>query len=65
MKRIIAILVSIVRLSICYEAIIAENKTDAKDVVYLVSNPQTTRWSYIETDSNGKLLTSMILKQIY
>ena len=64
MKRIIAISVWIVCLSICHEAI-AENKTDAKDVVYLVSNPQTARWSYIETDSNGKLLTSMILKQIY
>lgn len=47
MKRIFEILVSIVCLSICYEA-------NAQNDVYLVSDPQNARWSYIETDSNGK-----------
>ena len=47
MKRIFAILVSIVCLSICYE-------TNAQNDVYLFTNPQTARWSYIETDSKGK-----------
>ena len=47
MKRIFAILISIVGLSICY-------KTNAQNDVYLVSDPQTARWSYIETDSQGK-----------
>lgn len=47
MKRIFAILISIVCLSICYE-------TNAQNDVYLVSDPQTARWSYIETDSKGK-----------
>ena len=61
MKRIFAISVWIVCLSICHEAI--DEPTD-NDAAYLVSNPQTARWSYIETDSNGKLLSSMILKQI-
>ena len=46
MKRIFAILVSAVCLSICYE-------TNAQNDVYLVSDPQTARWSYIETDSKG------------
>ena len=47
MKRIFEILVSIVCLSICYES-------NAQNDVYLVSDPQNARWSYIETDSNGK-----------
>ena len=47
MKRIFAILVSIISLSVCHEA-------SAQNDVYLVSNPQTARWSYVETDSNGK-----------
>ena len=47
MKRIFAILISIVCLSICYE-------TNAQNDVYLVSDPQTARWSYIETDSKGR-----------
>ena len=34
-------------MSISYEA-------NAQDAVYLASNPQTARWSYVETDSNGK-----------
>lgn len=51
MIRIFAILVSIFCLSVSYEAN-AQNKV--QDAVYLVSNPQTARWSYIERDSNGK-----------
>ena len=47
MNRIFSILISIVCLSICY-------KTNAQNDVYLVSDPQTARWSYIETDSKGK-----------
>lgn len=46
MKRIITIFASIICLSICY--------TYAQDAVYLVPNPHTARWSYIETDSQGK-----------
>ena len=47
MRRIFAILLSTICLSICYES-------NAQNDVYLVSNPQTARWSYIETDSKGK-----------
>lgn len=47
MKRIFTFFVSIIGLSICYEAC-------AQNDVYLVSNPHSARWSYIETDSNGK-----------
>ena len=46
MKRLITIFASIICLSICY--------TYAQDAVYLVPNPHTARWSYIETDSQGK-----------
>lgn len=53
MKRIFVIFISAICLSICYEAD-AQNKTCAQDDVYLVSNPQNARWSYIETDSSGK-----------
>ncbi len=56
MKRIFAILVSIVVLSISHEAN-AQNRT--QNAVYLVSNPQTARWSYIETDSSGKHVTTV------
>ena len=45
MKRFFAIIVSILSLSMI---------SHAQDSVYLVSNPQNARWSYIETDSNGK-----------
>lgn len=48
MKRIFLILLYMTAcLSICYEA-------KAQDAVFLVPNPQTARWSYIETDSKGK-----------
>ena len=46
MKRIFAILVSAVCLGVCHE-------TNAQNDVYLVSDPQNARWSYIETDSKG------------
>ena len=47
MKLTFTCFLSMIGLSICYEA-------SAQNDVYLVSNPQTARWSYIETDSNGK-----------
>ena len=47
MKRIFTIFVSIICFSIYHEA-------SAQNDVYLVPNPQTARWSYIETDSKGK-----------
>ena len=52
MKRIFAILISVISLSICHKAL-------AQDDVYLVPNPQTARWSYIETDSNGKKVSTI------
>ena len=53
MKRLLTIFISTVCLSISHEAH-AQHNTYAHEAVYLVSNPQTARWSYIETDSNGK-----------
>ena len=53
MKRIFAFFLSVICLSICFEAN-AQNKTYAQDAVYLVPNPHTARWSYIERDKNGK-----------
>lgn len=48
MKRIFLILLNMTLcLCISYEA-------DAQDAVYLIPNPQTARWSYIETDNKGK-----------
>ena len=48
MKRIFLILLHMTLcLCISYEA-------DAQDAVYLIPNPQTARWSYIETDNKGK-----------
>ena len=52
MKRILTIIVSALCLNICHETN-AQNDNHAQDAVYLVSNPQTGRWSYIETDSKG------------
>lgn len=49
MKRIFTILAFTLSLSICH----------AQDDVYLVSNPNTARWSYIETDSNGKMTATI------
>ena len=52
MKRIFAILVSAVCLGVCHE-------TNAQNDVYLVSDPQNARWSYIETDSKGKQVATV------
>lgn len=52
MKRIFEILVSTVCLSICYEV-------NAQNDVYLVSDPQNAKWSYIETDSKGKHVSTI------
>ena len=49
MKRIFLILISTICLCMYYEAS-AQNA----DKVYLAPTPQTARWSYIETDGNGK-----------
>jgi hypothetical protein len=56
MKQIFAIIVSIVCLSLS-NVINAQNKT--QDAVYLVPNPQTARWSYIETDNTGKQIATV------
>ena len=56
MKQIFAILISIAFLGICYKA---NAQNNAHDAVYLVSNPQTTWWSYIETDGNGKHISTV------
>lgn len=58
MKRIFAILVAAVCLSICNDAN-AQNRTYTQETVYLISNPQTVKWSYIETDSNGKQISTI------
>ena len=58
MKRIFAILISAICLSICHEAN-AQNKTYTQDAVYLTPNPQAAKWSYVETDSNGKQIATI------
>ena len=58
MKRIFAIFISTVCLSIFHD-VNAQNKIYPHDEVYLVSNPQTARWSYVETDSNGKRIATI------
>ena len=58
MKRIFAIFLSIICLGISHEAN-AQNKTNVQDAVYLVPDPQTARWSYIETDKNGKQIATI------
>lgn len=47
MKRIITIILSAICLSVCHVA-------NAQKDVYLAPDPQNAKWSYIETDSNGK-----------
>ena len=49
MKRIFTILAC--TLSLCI--------SHAQESVYLVSNPTTARWSYLETDSNGKQISTI------
>ena len=58
MKRIFAIFISTVCLSIFHD-VNAQNKIYPHDEVYLVSNPQTARWSYVETDSSGKRIATI------
>lgn len=53
MRRTITIIVSTICLIICCQAN-AQNKTHSLDDVFLVSDTQNARWSYIETDSKGK-----------
>ena len=54
MKRIYAIFISTICLSIGNEAS-AQNAEN----VYLAPNPHTARWSYIETDNNGKQIATI------
>lgn len=54
MKRIFSFLVFSICVGICHEAS-AQNA----DNVYLAPNPQTARWSYIETDSNGQQIATI------
>ena len=56
MKQIFIILVSTVCLSLS-NVINAQNKT--QDSVFLAPNPLTARWSYIETDGNGKQIATI------
>ena len=58
MKGIFAILVAAVCLSISYEAN-AQNRIHTQENVYLISDPQTAKWSYIETDGNGKQISTI------
>ena len=52
MKRIFTIIISIVCLNICFES-------SAQSDVYLALNPQTARWTYTETDGNGKQVATI------
>lgn len=54
MKRILAILAALVCCSVS-----AQTKSHIHDDLYLVPNPQTARWSYIETDGNGKQVATV------
>ena len=58
MKRTLVIFISLICLSIFHDAD-AQNKTYTQDAVYLPPNPKTARWSYIETDSNGKQIATI------
>ncbi len=49
MKLLITILAALVCCSVS-----AQTTSHITDDVYLVPNPQTARWSYMETDGNGK-----------
>ena len=54
MKRIFAFLISSICLSIGYEA-----NAQTADNVFLAPNPKSARWSYIETDNNGKQIATV------
>ena len=58
MKLIFATIISSLGLGICFQAD-AQDKTNAHEAVFLVSNPQTARWSYIETDSKGRHISTI------
>ncbi len=58
MRRIFAIFVSTICLSFYCEAD-AQDKTSDQEATYLISNPMTARWSYIETNSNGKQVATV------
>ena len=58
MKLIFATIISVLGLGICFQAD-AQDKTNAHEAVFLVSNPQTARWSYIETDSKGRHISTI------
>ena len=51
MKRIFTIIISIVCLNIF--------ESSAQSDVYLAPNPQTARWTYTETDGNGKQVATI------
>ena len=54
MKRILTILAALVCCSVG-----AQTKSHIHDDLYLVPDPQTARWSYIETDENGKQVATV------
>lgn len=54
MKRIFYILLSSICLGICHQA-----KAQTADNVYLAPNPQGAKWSYVETDNNGKQVATI------
>lgn len=58
MKRLSIILISILCLGFHYISG-AQNKPQAADDVYLVPDPQTARWSYIQTDSKGEQVSTV------
>ena len=58
MKRILIYLIPIIFLSIFHVAA-AQEKTAASDKVYLVPNPQTARWSYLQTDAKGEPMSTI------
>ena len=54
MKRIFTFVISVLCLSIGYKA-----EAQTQDAVFLVPNPKTAKWSYIETDNNGKQIATI------
>lgn len=58
MKRTLIILMSYVALSL-FCVTNAQDKTQVADAVYLVPDPQTARWSYIETDDKGRQVSTV------
>lgn len=52
MKRILTIFLTAICLNICHVA-------NAQNDVYLVPNPQTAKWSYIQTDDKGTHISTI------